>query len=84
MAWESSYVELNSPWNFGAMYKINDYFSLGTQYLYGSNYHLPDTLPLILADLNVGRKGACARAHEAQETTLHQLIKLTKASLKGS
>ena len=36
MAWESSYVELNSPWNFGAMYKINDYFSLGTQYLYGS------------------------------------------------
>ena len=33
---ESRYLEVKSPWNFGASYRFNDYFSLSGHYLYGS------------------------------------------------
>ena len=36
MLLESSFIAMDSPWNFGAKYKVNKYFSLGAQYLYGS------------------------------------------------
>ena len=36
MSRESSYLTIKSPWNFGAWYRLNDYFSLSTQYLHGS------------------------------------------------
>ena len=36
MSSESSYLEVNSPWNFGASYQLNDYVNLSTQQLHGS------------------------------------------------
>ena len=36
MSSESSYLEVNSPWNFGASYQLNDYVNLSTHYLHGS------------------------------------------------
>ena len=33
---ESSYLEVKSPWNFGASYQLNDYVNLSAQYLHGS------------------------------------------------
>ena len=36
MSRESSYLEVNSPWNFGVAYQFNDYFKLSAQYLHGS------------------------------------------------
>ena len=36
MSRESSYLDLKSPWNFGASYQLNDYVNLSGQYLHGS------------------------------------------------
>ena len=36
MSRESSYLQVKSPWNFGAAYHFNDYISLSAQYLHGS------------------------------------------------
>ena len=36
MSRESRYLEVNSPWNFGASYHLNDYLNLSAQYLHGS------------------------------------------------
>ena len=36
MSREDSYLDVNSPWNFGASYQLNDYFNLSAQYLHGS------------------------------------------------
>ena len=36
MSRKSSYLEVKSPWNFGASYQLNDYVNLSTQYLHGS------------------------------------------------
>ena len=36
MSRESSYLDVKSPWSFGASYKFNDYINLSTQYLHGS------------------------------------------------
>ena len=33
---ENSYLDVNSPWNFGASYKLNDHVDLSAQYLHGS------------------------------------------------
>ena len=30
------YLDVNSPWNFGASYQLNDYVNLSAQYLHGS------------------------------------------------
>ena len=35
-----SYLDLKSPWNFGASYKLNEYVSFSAQYLYGSQASL--------------------------------------------
>ena len=40
MSRESRYLEVNSPWNFGASYHLNDYLSLSAQYLHGSQVSL--------------------------------------------
>ena len=31
-----SYLDVNSPWNFGVSYQINNFVGLSAQYLYGS------------------------------------------------
>ena len=36
MSQESFYLEVKSPWNIGALYQLNKYINLSTQYLYGS------------------------------------------------
>ncbi len=36
MSRESSYLEVRSPWNFGASYQLNNYVNLSAQYLHGS------------------------------------------------
>ena len=36
MSRESSYLDVRSPWNFGASYKLNNYLNLSAQYLHGS------------------------------------------------
>ena len=36
MSRESNYLSIESPWNFGASYSLNDYLTLSTQYLHGS------------------------------------------------
>ena len=36
MSRESSYLDVKSPWNFGASYQLNDYVNLSAQYLHGS------------------------------------------------
>ena len=36
MSRESLYLNVKSPWNFGASYQLNDYVNLSTQYLLGS------------------------------------------------
>ena len=36
MSRESSYLDVKSPWNFGASYELNDYVNLSAQYLHGS------------------------------------------------
>ena len=33
---ESSYLDINSSWNFGASYRLNNYVNLSAQYLHGS------------------------------------------------
>jgi hypothetical protein len=40
MSLESSYLNLQSPWNFGASYELNDYFNLSAQFLHGSQMSL--------------------------------------------
>ena len=40
MSRESRYLENKSPWNLGVAYKINDYTSLGAQYLHGNQFSL--------------------------------------------
>ena len=40
MTVESRYMSINSPWNFGGKYRINDYWSLSGQYLHGSQISL--------------------------------------------
>ena len=37
---ENSYLDVNSPWNFGASYQLNDYARLSAQYLYGSEFSI--------------------------------------------
>ena len=51
---ESNYLTVESPWNFGASYKVNDYFDLSTQYLHGNQLSVtahinvnPDKPPLL-------------------------------------
>ena len=36
MSRESLYLDLKSPWNFGARYQLNDYINVSAQYLHGS------------------------------------------------
>ena len=36
MSQEISYLDLESPWNFGLSYRLNDYVNLSTQYLHGN------------------------------------------------
>ena len=40
MSRENSYLDINSPWNFGVSYQFNDFASLSTQYLHGSQFSL--------------------------------------------
>ncbi|MDC3129303.1 YjbH domain-containing protein, partial [Paracoccaceae bacterium] len=40
MSPENSYLDLKSPWNFGASYQFNDYVNLSAQYLHGSQVSL--------------------------------------------
>ena len=54
MSPESSYLDVKSPWNIGASYKLNDYVNLSAQYLYGSQVSItahvsvnPDRPPLV-------------------------------------
>ena len=55
---ESNYLTVESPWNFGASYKVNDYFDLSTQYLHGNQLSVtahinvnPDKPPLLGEEL---------------------------------
>jgi len=50
MSLESSYLEVNSPWNFGASYQLNDYVNLSAQYLHGSQVSMTATV-----NVNPGR-----------------------------
>ena len=36
MSKESQYLNIKSPWNFGASYRVNNYLNIATQYLHGS------------------------------------------------
>ena len=36
MSRERSYLDVKSPWNFGASYQLNDYVNISAQYLHGS------------------------------------------------
>ena len=36
MSRESSYIDLQSPWNLGVSYQLNDYVNFSAQYLHGS------------------------------------------------
>ena len=54
MSLESSYLKVESPWNFGASYQLNDYVNFSAQYLHGSQVSLtahvsvnPDRPPLL-------------------------------------
>ena len=40
MSREDSYLDVNSPWNFGASYQLNNYVNLSAQYLHGSQISL--------------------------------------------
>ena len=40
MSIESSYLTVESPWNLGLSYKLNDYFNLSAQYLHGNQVSL--------------------------------------------
>ncbi len=40
MSRENSYLDVRSPWNFGASYQLNDYVNLSAQYLHGSQISL--------------------------------------------
>ena len=37
---ESLYLDVDSPWNFGASYQLNDYASISAQYLYGNQFSI--------------------------------------------
>ena len=43
---ESSYVDVDSPWNFGATYRVNNTLSLAAQYLHGSTVSLTANIAL--------------------------------------
>ena len=36
MKYESAYLEVKSPWNFGASYRLNNYVDISAQYLHGN------------------------------------------------
>ena len=36
MSREKPYMDIESPWNYGVSYQLNDYFNLSTQYLHGT------------------------------------------------
>ena len=36
MSQRESYLDVNSPWNFGASYQLNEYVNVSTQFLHGS------------------------------------------------
>ena len=46
MGKESDYLKLNSPWNFGANYRLNEMISVSGQYLYGSTISLKGNIVL--------------------------------------
>lgn len=43
---ESRYLDVNSPWNFGAQYRLNNTVSLSAQYLHGSTVSLGANIQL--------------------------------------
>ena len=43
---ENSYINVKSPWNLGVSYQFNDYVSLSTQYLYGSQFSVTTNISL--------------------------------------
>ena len=51
---ESKYLSVESPWNYGVSYQVNDYVDLSTQYLHGNQLSVtahvivnPDRPPLL-------------------------------------
>ena len=46
MSRESFYLDVESPWNFGASYQLNDYVNLSAQYLYGSQVSVTAHVPI--------------------------------------
>ena len=52
MSPESSYLDLDSPWNIGASYQLNDHVNLSAQYLYGNQVSITTHVPSTLAGLH--------------------------------
>ena len=52
MSRESAYLNIESPWNFGLDYELNNYVNLSTQYLHGNQLSFTVNLKINLAVLH--------------------------------
>jgi len=46
MSREKAYLSIESPWNWGASYQLNDYFNISTQYLHGNQVSVTGQIAL--------------------------------------
>ena len=95
MSPESSYLEVKSPWNFGASYQLNDYVNLSTQYLHGSQVSVtahvsinPDRPPLLggkeLAPVPMRLRGADALpVNFSDEATIRKVLAVDGFQIKN-
>ena len=94
MSRESSYIEVKSPWNFGASYNLNDYIKLSAQYLHGSQASVtahvnvnPGRPPLLggkeLAPLPMRSRAVSALPLEVNdETTIRKVLAVDGFEIK--
>ena len=83
MSPESSYLDLKSPWNFGASYQLNDYVNLSAQYLHGSQVSVTATV-----NVNPGRppilggKETCSCPMRLRDEDALPMNKSNKATIR--
>ena len=91
---ESSYLNVNDPWNFGVSYQLNDYVNLSAQYLHGSHASVtanvmvnPDRPPLVggkeLAPVPMRSRGLDALpVNVNDETAIRKVLKADRFEIR--
>ena len=94
MSQESSYLDVENQWNFGASYQLNDYVNLSAQYLHGSQVSVtahvavnPSRPPLLggkeLAPVPMRLRGEGALSvNTSNEAIIRKVLKTDRFEIK--